>query len=56
MLRVLQGQFMRDILAPAGVVYDEVVKKSRWAFLENRSFRQKSNNPGSFRWAACALS
>ena len=52
MLRVLQGQFLRDILAPAGVVYDEVLKKSRWAALEGASFRsrkKKSLNPGSFR-------
>ncbi|KAK9802002.1 hypothetical protein WJX73_009255 [Symbiochloris irregularis] len=56
MLRVLQGQFMRDILAPAGVVYDDVVKKSRWAFLEGRSFRhRKLQNPNSFRLRAPEL-
>ena len=58
MLRVLEGQFMRDILAPAGVVYDEVLKHSRWHALENRSFRARkatSLNPNSFRWAGCRM-
>lgn len=53
MLRVLEGQFLRDILAPAGVIYDDVLKKSRWAALDNRSFRSRKRSkppgPGSFR-------
>lgn len=52
MMRVLEGQFLRDILAPAGVVYDEVLKKSKWAALDHTAMKRlkhKSTNPDSFR-------
>ena len=55
MLRVLDGQFLRDILEPAGVKYSEIVHKSRWAALEARSSwkarKHHSSGPGSFRCA-----
>ena len=59
MLRVLEGQFLRDILAPAGVVYDEILHKSRWAHLDNsasgrlRKHKHRKSSDGSFRWGLC---